>query len=439
MADRHRRAGLALARELAAAGQHDEAPDAPPGRGQVGWSGPELVGDERDWRLVHGPTGPGLYAGTSGIALALAGAYRVDGDAQLRRIARRAAASALAAASDLVDAGVVDLAAGSAGIGHAVAWTGALTGDDQLQAGAQALARRTAARLADLPPDPDYLGGTAGAVVALLATHPADAAVRAGAGAAAERIAQVRRDDLIGVSWPPSPGPDATALLGLAHGTSGTALALLAAAEQGAQDAEEVAAAAWDRERSWFDQHSCNWPDLRDGASTAGPGTAGGMVAWCHGAVGVGCARLRWLQLRPDLPQRLAVLAEVTAAIEAARRRVMAARAALREGVATDASLCHGLTGVTELLLAAAELPGGADHARAAGRVGDLILAEHEQLGRWPCGLPTRDGDDGPPQPPGLFLGLAGIALGLLRLDDAAALPSMALPRPIPRLGDAAG
>jgi len=85
-------------------------------------------------------------------------------------------------------------------------------------------------------------------------------------------------------------------------------------------------------------------------------------------------------------------------------------------------TLCHGLAGAAELMLVAHEAKGRAEHLRAARRVGDLILHLREANdGRWTVGLP------GGSDVPGLFLGIAGIAAVMLRLDDPTAVGSPAL------------
>ncbi len=224
-------------------------------------------------------------------------------------------------------------------------------------------------------------------------------------------------------------------------------------------------------ERSWFEPDLPGWPDLRSvrseqgGISTTGDAAIVGEprwpVAWCHGAVGIGLARLRLVSgtdAGEQLPGgRQLLLAEAGAAIEAARQRLRVSRARLRDGEVEDCCLCHGLAGAVDLLVAASGLPGGEDHLRAARRSADILLAQHAAGSGWPCGLPRPDprAPDGQheerserrqsppslsgsspsrpsPQPPGLFLGRAGILLTLLRSDHPDVVPAVTLPQRLP-------
>jgi lantibiotic modifying enzyme len=410
-----------MAEEIASEATHD------PGSGVPGWTGPEVAGDEAHWSVVVRPVGPGLYAGSAGISLALATASRLGGGSHVAGVAGAAAHASLAQGHQRLAAGEMDLASGASGIAYACAWVGRLLDDEGLLRGARALARATSEQMVGVDAQPDLLTGSSGAIVALLATCPEDPDVVGRVSQLAAGVAAGAQVEPFGVSWPTDPigGPG---LLGLAHGASGMAWALLEAARVGgSHQLEPVARAAWDYERSWFDPQAPGWPDLRAAGSDP-------MVAWCHGALGIGIMRLAWVQgLGAGAPGlRFALLAEASAAVEAARARVMAARAALREGQGTDCSLCHGLTGVVELLVAASNLPGGSDHLRAASKVVDLMLAERETIGAWPCGLPVPEGAGTDtavsPEPPGLFLGRSGILLGLLRAEAADDLPAMALP-----------
>lgn len=409
------------------------------------WSGPDLVGDEQHWSIVDGEVDDGLYSGRAGIALALAAAAWCTGSQRFADVARSAARGALRGCEDpRDDDGPLDLASGSAGIAFAAAWIGHLLDDTELQADARAVAGRTGHALVRADGPLDLLTGAAGTALAVAAVLPdapaAEAALRA---VAVQARATVRRH-VWGVAWPdPGGHPD---LLGLAHGASGVAWALARAADPQDPD-DSLLTAALEYERAWFDPHTPGWPDLRPltGATGTAPDAAepvvaaGWPVAWCHGAVGIGLSRRALLALSDDggrsglTAQRARLTAELGAAVQAARQRLTTARAALREhGHADDASLCHGLAGSVELLLAAGTLPGADAHVGAARHSADLLVAERERLGAWPCGLPRPDGDPRWHEPPGLFLGLAGILLTLLRVDHPDELPSPLLLPAVP-------
>ena len=97
-----------------------------------------------------------------------------------------------------------------------------------------------------------------------------------------------------------SPALDRRPLAGFAHGAAGIAWALLELAAVTGEERFRVAARqAIDYERSLYSPEAENWPDLRQleisGADTE-PDSDRFMTAWCHGAVGIGLARLRALQ-----------------------------------------------------------------------------------------------------------------------------------------------
>jgi len=143
------------------------------------------------------------------------------------------------------------------------------------------------------------------------------------------------------------------------------------------------------------------------------------MTAWCHGALGIGAVRLRFYEATRDTT----ALAEASAAIQAGRLLAMRAGADLRNNQLSDASLCHGLGGVAELFLLAHEVFNSNDHLRAARRVGDFSLEICRRNDRrWTLGV--RGGE----RVPGLFLGLAGIGVTLLRLHDTSSIGSPILP-----------
>jgi hypothetical protein len=221
-------------------------------------------------------------------------------------------------------------------------------------------------------------------------------------------------------------------LTGLAHGASGYATALLELAAY-TQEIEfwYGACQAYAYERSQFLKHVINWPDFRcnelwramyevgevgvqrmlvEGRAVSLT-TTSHMSAWCHGAPGIGLARIRAYQLDGD--NRL--LQEACAAAHATN-------ASLRDE-SGNYSLCHGHTGNAEAVLrmtsGAPNFIQGAPALLRLAQMGDLVLAGES---------PTH-GTIGPLPDPTLMLGTAGFLYALARLVEPA-LPSVLLVEP---------
>ena len=145
------------------------------------------------------------------------------------------------------------------------------------------------------------------------------------------------------------------------------------------------------------------------------------MAAWCHGAVGIGLARLGLLD-RGGLDAVMALRAEASASLQAGRNVVVQVGTALRRGAPGDCTPCHGLAGVVELLLAAERTLGVPDHGQVARRVAGLMVEQRAAAGAWPCGIA------GAGEVQGLMTGLAGIALTLLRAEGVRDVATPLLP-----------
>jgi lantibiotic modifying enzyme len=208
---------------------------------------------------------------------------------------------------------------------------------------------------------------------------------------------------------------------GFSHGTAGIALSLLRLAAASGEDRfRRAALRALEYDRSLFVPELGNWADLRafpstaSGAKASGAGPAAkpavkGMVAWCHGAPGIGLARLAAL----DQLGGTAARDDIDTAL----------RATLRFGFAMNHSLCHGALGNLELLLTAAQLlDRPADH-EALERSTALVVASIEANGTVtgvPLGVET----------PGFMTGLAGMGYELLRLAEPGKVPCVLLLAP---------
>jgi lantibiotic modifying enzyme len=159
-------------------------------------------------------------------------------------------------------------------------------------------------------------------------------------------------------------------------------------------------------EDGYYDVSRGGWPDLRVSARPP-------ALAWCHGAPGVGIAAAYRATLFGD------ELAEVTFA-----RARLAAAAHRPNGAAFDGSMCHGLTGAVELHLAAsAAWPStSAEHLRSARLVArHLTRAGSGGHPPWTCGVSGG-------LTPNVLVGLAGIAITLVRCHDPSIVSTLAHP-----------
>lgn len=391
-----------------------------------GWDGDELIGaDEKTVSIVHGPSGADLYSGTAGIAWFLAQYGRFADSKGCIDTALGAMQAGLTTGAKFVESGSLSLFSGATGVALAAVEIAEWLDASCLRAQGLALAEQIADLVIADPEvlESDLLGGLAGIVIGLLALQRHDHAgvLRNASRVACEELIGRARREAWGWSWPDRKKDESTpALCGLAHGASGIGLALTEGGVQLAQS-EFLAAAreAFRYEQSWFSSERCAWADLREGSqeNEIKGEWPSWTNAWCHGALGIGLARLRWYAFSRDDW----ALAQASAAIQAARPLVVQSWLGLRQKQYGDVSLCHGLSGIIELFLTMADTTGIDEHRRAAERVGDLCLEiNRANRGNWTNGL------RGAQTVPGLFLGLAGVGLSLLRLHNPAVFRSPA-------------
>jgi lantibiotic biosynthesis protein len=365
--------------------------------------------------------GPELYTGTSGIGLFLAHLSARTDLVEARATACAAIRQSLCRSDDVARDVRRGLYSGLVGIAYAAAWVGMLTDEPQLVERGLRLAHRSV-----IPGNDnllDVIGGNAGALAPLLwlARLPGGERLADGAIAFAEELAAAatKRD----ATWcwnndrACGPGVGSTPLCGLAHGAAGMGLALIEAGVAcGRDDWLEGGLAAFRYEDQLYDTRHENWPDLRErGNRHDDPSLLerpSFMVAWCHGAAGIGLTRLRAIQL---VPERRAEL------IVGAKRALRATIQHLRTlPTYSDASPCHGRAGLAETLLFATEVLDDPEYANQARRMWRLLVRTREEA-PWTCGVPSGRYN------PSFMLGYAGIGYGLLRAGDPKSTPSLLL------------
>jgi type 2 lantibiotic biosynthesis protein LanM len=370
------------------------------------WIGLDWLGDAEVFQLVC--LGPELYNGISGIALFLAAHAQVAGSALSRELALAGLARLRKTlrgrnAPRLARSLGVGGAAGLGSIVYALTVISKCLHDDALLADAQAAAALFSDDLIAADQRLDIIGGSAGAILGLLRLHrdtgSADVLARAlkcGEHLLAQsRVGPEGRRSWVGQGFGPQ------ALNGMSHGAAGFAYALASLAA--ATEREDFAAAAAECiafEDSSYDPARHNWPDLRWGGEPTWP------CQWCHGAPGIGLARLATAK-RGSLDARLLD--------DDARNAVESVERSWRGVLDT---LCCGSLGNIEFLDAAGD---ALDRGNLRGRASQRLLAVLQAAAargdyRWNSGKGRFN--------LGLFRGLAGVGYTALRRLDGS-LPNV--------------
>ena len=261
----------------------------------------------------------------------------------------------------------------------------------------------------------DIIGGAAGCILALLDVHYITSSRSALVTAiqCGEHLCKHTRKMTAGAGWK-TPGQE-TPLAGFSHGAAGIAYSLLRLSAVSADARfKQTALEAMAYERSLFSPGAQNWPDLRLSKDTTGkePDQEEGekfMAAWCHGAPGIGLARLASLSYLDD--------AKIRKEID------IACKTTLTHGFGRNHSLCHGDFGNLETLLVAGQILGNQQHRERVERITAMLLDSVDTHG-WVTGVPLGV------ETPGLMTGLAGIGYELLRLAEPGKVPSVLLLAP---------
>lgn len=355
-------------------------------------------------------TGYDLYAGTSGIALFFSALERVEGSG----IGRTFAVSALAPlVRDLEDrwtgrrlAAGLGAGTGLGSIIYALVRIADLLEDPTLLEVVSRAARRLTSDAIAADRYLDVMDGVAGTILGLLALHRAtgETWVLDKAAECGDHLLTKRSSLANGLTaWHTVAEQP---LAGMAHGAAGIALALLRlAATTGEESYRQAAQQGLAYERSLFDAAHGNWPDLRQARRSDQAGTTPSLCRWCHGAAGIGLARLAGMDVLFDE----VTAAEVKTALETTSRRLLG----LHDG------LCCGNFGRIEFVFSAGRKFGRDNLVQRARQAAAILLRRQQAAGsfQWPSG--------GDRYNPGFYTGIAGIGYQLLRLENPQLLPSV--------------
>lgn len=363
-------------------------------------------GQPARWRVFGGD----YYEGSAGIARALAYAGALLDRKDALETARAALHPAFRSTQGW------SLHSGSLGVALVAAELAPLLDDARLERDALEIARRGVQQaLEDAERGIagfDLMSGMAGALYAAQEFAHRDPTFSVPADVLATQLCTAAQRTDQGSSWPLHP-QDPTHLCGFGHGASGIAFALQRQRHQGTK---ETAAAARQFEALHFSPQACSWADLR-------VDSGGYPHYWCHGSVGIAIERreaLTHTSLTGAARER--TLLDYSAALQGIRReahRSLQLPQGAGAGFELNASQCHGLSGLIDVLLDT----GSDDDLALAQRLGECLRLDARRPDAWRCGLPSGD------PTPGLMLGWAGILWGQLRLMDRTRVPKAWAPR----------
>lgn len=382
------------------------------GADDASWIGLALVGS-RAFDLA--PLALDLYDGLPGVALFLAHLGEQTGERRHAELARAAMITVISESRRMrAHEKCVGGFAGWGGIIHACTQLGVLWHRGDLVDEAEAA---VAVLPGLIPADEslDVIAGVAGCIPPLLNLYrrTGSAAALETARLCGQRLADTAIPQAVGCGWHGAV-PSARPLAGFSHGASGIAWALLELAGAcGEKRLADLARSAIAYERTLFAPDAANWEDARAmgrHSAEGDPPSRRFQVAWCHGAPGIGLARLLCLRHIDD--------AETRAEIETALTTTMG------RGFGASHCMCHGDMGNLDVLLHAARALPGERWARESDRCAGLVLERLARTGPI-CANPAAI------ESPGLMTGLAGIGYGLLRLAAPQSVPSVLSLSPI--------
>ena len=370
------------------------------------WIGLDWMNDSDVSQVI--PLGAGLYNGNVGISIFLAAYGHVCEDNDAKSLSKLALSNLRyeikgANFSRISRMHGIGAASGIGGFIYGLSVIGSLLDEEELFSDASHVANLITSALIEADKGLDLIKGSAGAILALLKLfkHTGDLRLLDRAVCIGEFLLAIPRTEINGHKCWGSLNHGYPPINGMSHGASGFALALSSLAHASArEDFHQAAVECIDFENATFDKVRCNWP-------YHGPnGVISWPSQWCHGAAGIGLARIGILR-NGSLDQN-----ELKRDIESAIRRVDT-----REFNEND-TLCCGCLGSIELLAEAGIELNKPELIRNASKSLAGVINNASRSGdyRWPAGNKRFN--------LGLYRGVSGVGYSALRRASSA-LPNL--------------
>ncbi len=381
--------------------------------GSVSWLGLEYVA-EADRSIIQ-PLGHNLHSGNCGVALFLASLEKISPEVGYRHLAlgalhqvclplREAGRDNQIMSQRMSIGGAIGLGS----IIYTLTKISHFLGEPALLEDAKLAASCITPERISTDTKYDVMDGSAGALLGLIALYEktAESQILQQAIICGEHLLSHRTTSQFGYRvWATA---SAQLLTGFSHGAAGIAYALLRLYHITKQEKFcEAALEAISYENSLYSLAEQNWPDLlrsKENKPVYG-------ATWCHGAPGIGLARLGSLQII----NTSTIHQDVQLALQSTEKM-------FTDGLDT---LCCGNLGRSELFVAAGHNLQRPELLEKATHQATLIIKHKETTGAFqmPYGL----GDYSHAFQLGFFHGLAGIGYQILRIAHPALLPSVML------------
>ncbi|WP_420628008.1 type 2 lanthipeptide synthetase LanM family protein [Candidatus Leptofilum sp.] len=376
----------------------------------VWWLGVRYTEEGSYWTIV--PLDISLYSGLSGIALFLAYLGKTTNDKSYTDLAQKTVKTILYCFDNdeyfLNDIGAFE---GLGGMLYLTAHVGILWKDKELLEKGMEIAN-SLEQYIEKDTKFDIISGSAGCIASLLVLYKVTSQtdlLHIANSCGQHLIDNVLLEDGR-PAWLQQGNPMIDRpLTGFSHGVAGIAWSLMRLSKAvNDPKYKETAQKSLSYEREMFSEATHNWPDLRNFSiyqNFQTPTEPGYLSFWCHGATGIGHARLFTLKERLTDDPLIAVEVET------------AFHTTLREGFGQGHCLCHGDFGSLDFLISAnTYLNLHMDEPIELLALG--TIASIHSYG-WLCGNGLQV------EEPGLMTGLAGIGFQLLRLSHPEQVPSV--------------
>jgi hypothetical protein len=381
---------------------------------------------------VQWGTGEGIYSGVAGIALFMLELYKQTKESKYLEASEKAMEwtdSYCRSNPGYYFAFVT----GRLGVPYVMMELYKVTGKEHYKGRAIEIALESDKALSSSMLIEDFINGTSGMLVALLHLHQqtGDERLLEKIDLFADHLLKAAHTGPEGLYWDKS-NKQIRGLCGFSHGAAGIGFAFLELGHYFGNEAYYwVAEQAFSYENYFYSEQNYNWPDFRKGIFSPKDyenhkqeflsrnieffTKPSSMLAWCHGAPGIGLSRLRAFELLGDEQYKK----DLWNAIEATDKTSVH-----YEKSYTSYTLCHGGGGNAMLFIDAYRSLKDEKLLEMAHKVGHNALASKKKDGVYLPGLSQA----GKVEDLSLFMGNAGVGYFYLQCVDPVNVPSVLAP-----------